>query len=1644
MAGLELAFLLVQPYRGHLCSYQLSAWERKKALGKYTLDDGMLKWCAAVAQSHGHLPCHLAGLDYPHAGDVHALVRTKVFVQKTHPGDLHTEEQRMLFDWASTVRDVEIHEFLFTDVLEVVPVSARVHAFNAQAGVCHSFPKNEIFYDNDGVSIRGADAQLLPMATTTVNTVLDAWRSRGVKVWMQDRKFGDRLVCLQVPLPFLHLVLKGCMHTLCSTDAVTQRLGRIQRWMMNHVALQAGACSRRLHISFENEMFASAAAMIRGNYEQPADDSLRPTTLGVLHWLDSMAATSKFGLDALVKKSKTAGDDSRKATFDALGLLRCLKLATRLTGDKHLAHAVDVSAELLGFHEHWLAESGASLPSRQLLQARRFHFDAAFCDLMKDAIEPMLKTAGDGSMLDSFTTYMLADSSPRVGKEWLLSEVFIIDNVHLRSFVSKCLEIRAMHLELEEVDHDREADVMKELRAMLKHHIMIPTGMGSACMGLNVKCACLFWAMRQGLAKSFAAVKRFMQSVVSVTTDFGTESGLGSMPPTDANAAFPWLRDGAGLVDESLGAELPDDARCSFSSAMSVPGTEHLAHNSLKTVVEKMALYKEWEKQTKEVSRALTSGLFRDRIKQKLLSAPGTEHLQKHLDKSFRKPLEHRFLNIQNFLEDILPMKFVLRNRWDHNAIFGNGVADDGTENVEREVGFVDQPAVTRAILSDQWWMYAAMLHCVGHGPEHVVFLSRGCPCHKVKVLEGDGCLSTREYICQQRELLKKHWKLPCPCKGLNAPWFAIGKARAILADTFRAMKRVLMLEFDRVVPALVMDKVMNDYEKGAEHITFEALLKLSLWEQLPLSLCSMAYPEKPVAIHHMKRALEHYDASSGDARHVQLVHKLLGPGRLRAAIERWIESQGEDMLDELQVWADRFFLVRTNEISVESLHRQGAILAACKGCHDAPYLSFHLRCPEVFGANDDGGGLFFSVKQWAERANSLRNDFLVMHRFGLDRHPVMDHWQSQQVLAGRPQVSGAHGSHKLIRQCFYRCDLHSMFSEYPSIQADIDAHSKRLAKDDRKRESDPVAALQSRHVDVDTRVEGMLARYAMRHLKEVTDEDSLLTFPWGKVGSVQPMLDVLAPPLKDDASQNGLMDEDVDLTQMMVKFSDKCRHAVFRVLALHPKRRRIFTTASNTLRSDHVAVAMYKIDARDASTRSFNISSSNDSGDVRMLGAQTLLEIGSEALKPSVLKCQVSQDGVYHFSGVVLPPCCQSMLAWKLLTVIVSCGAYPGPDAIWQCSPRISDDELEVLDAYRCAELISLMRQGGYRLTDRGLSYLKRSRQTHGYKRVFQRRDHLSIEGMTTWEILDWLKESGWKVLPMPWRQAVEPLMLEEGRQMVGTVYFNSKFEVAHDYVLVLARNGRLADKGLKQIRHKMAVSYYKELASCLRGGGVPLTLSDLVDDSEPMVSLQPELTSSKRFAIEDMPTLLTMDHEEEGEPDSEEEVVADAPEPPPVDGDGGQTGGASSDGKTRWGPFVFTDVTRVNLKTGELVNQWQVRCPFHKDELDASGTQCTKTCGYKGEGARDIVLRKLKAWCLAGRHKTRRADVDAKEDSHKFVDFGALPVKADGDLDRELADGLASPHWIHGMQDLVQQHVDAADVVVGDDLPVGHPVVR
>ena len=56
MAGLELAFLLVQPYRGHLCSYQLSAWERAKALGKYTLDDGMFLPRSAAGKTSAELP----------------------------------------------------------------------------------------------------------------------------------------------------------------------------------------------------------------------------------------------------------------------------------------------------------------------------------------------------------------------------------------------------------------------------------------------------------------------------------------------------------------------------------------------------------------------------------------------------------------------------------------------------------------------------------------------------------------------------------------------------------------------------------------------------------------------------------------------------------------------------------------------------------------------------------------------------------------------------------------------------------------------------------------------------------------------------------------------------------------------------------------------------------------------------------------------------------------------------------------------------------------------------------------------------------------------------------------------------------------------------------------------------------------------------------------------------------------------------------------------------------------------------------------------------------------------------------------------------------------------------------------------------
>jgi hypothetical protein len=107
------------------------------------------------------------------------------------------------------------------------------------------------------------------------------------------------------------------------------------------------------------------------------------------------------------------------------------------------------------------------------------------------------------------------------------------------------------------------------------------------------------------------------------------------------------------------------------------------------------------------------------------------------------------------------------------------------------------------------------------------------------------------------------------------------------------------------------------------------------------------------------------------------------------------------------------------------------------------------------------------------------------------------------------------------------------------------------------------------------------------------------------------------------------------------------------------------------------------------------------------------------------------------------------------------------------------------------------------------------------------------------------------------------------------------------------------------------------------------------------------------------------------------------------------------------RFGPFLFSHIVSKGY------DSWLVTCPFHMEPGRRQTRQCRKTSKWVKGLDHEEVLRRLQAWCLAGRRHKLRGDRAAKQ-GHVYVDIKKLRVEHDRDLHQELAQALAEPQWI------------------------------
>ena len=142
----------------------------------------------------------------------------------------------------------------------------------------------------------------------------------------------------------------------------------------------------------------------------------------VLQWLDDMSSTAGFGVQMLHRMTQANSViPSTRCRFDLEKLLLCLKLCLKLSGDVHLKSVLSDAGTIIGMDHGWL-DSCSTVPSSHTLRRWRFRFDGALCLLQRDFFKKM--PANGNLWGTAFTVWLLADSSPRVGKEWLLAEIF--------------------------------------------------------------------------------------------------------------------------------------------------------------------------------------------------------------------------------------------------------------------------------------------------------------------------------------------------------------------------------------------------------------------------------------------------------------------------------------------------------------------------------------------------------------------------------------------------------------------------------------------------------------------------------------------------------------------------------------------------------------------------------------------------------------------------------------------------------------------------------------------------------------------------------------------------------------------------------------------------------------------------------------------------------------------------------------------------------------------------------------------------------------------------------------------------------------------------------------------------------------------
>ena len=396
-------------------------------------------------------------------------------------------------------------------------------------------------------------------------------------------------------------------------------------------------------------------------------------------------------------------------------------------------------------------EKETGTPSSSLLARTRLVLDISLLIIARE------------SHLIPCSRYAWADASPAKGHEWIWLQTVAILEADLLPVFEAVLRL-IMHAQASpEVDLSGEAveepilELMSQLHSCVKRHIYTPVALATSCADLSKKAQAVVHAFTLE-SRDWQGLRATLNSVVSFTSDLGTEIGLAGVQASLRNVSPTWflplvqLASDEGEIGSSIGS-LPDPGPAQaeldsvtglFPCCIAVPGVQHVIHNLNSEVQHSLSYWNELHSSLKTVEALLAQP---HRKKHFIMSCIQDTCWAGHADAiaKFQATLyQHRWHEMASFVRKLLPLMPTLCGSWDAQK-YAKNHAEEGSEFSPQKL--------SSTLQSELFLAYLHFIDYLESTTEMLAGWAEACDCHDPFVKHNH---MTHFEKCV---LLKKHFK---------------------------------------------------------------------------------------------------------------------------------------------------------------------------------------------------------------------------------------------------------------------------------------------------------------------------------------------------------------------------------------------------------------------------------------------------------------------------------------------------------------------------------------------------------------------------------------------------------------------------------------------------------------------------------------------------------------------------------------------------------------------------------------------------------------------------------------------------------------------------------------------------------------------